>query len=325
MRVSYLKQLGTLKRLNPREVWENEPKDFTRWLRQNMDKLSEAIGLEIDITEQEGPIGSFIVDLVGKDLNSDRIVIIENQLEETNHDHLGKLLTYAAGKEADIVIWISTRFREEHQQALEWLNELSNEQTSFFGIELEVLQIDNSQPAPNFKVVAQPNWWQKITSKAPPPPSEKQKKYQQFFIKLLEELKSKSPGITHASRVSPGNWFAFAAGRSGFSYSFSFAQDDRFRVELYIDTGDKNRNKEAFDIFMKEKNELEKELGTTLSWERLDEKRACRIAVYREGRIESDASSLDALRVWATDMIIKFNQIFSPRIAKLNLVKSKET
>lgn len=320
-----MKQLGTLKRLNPREVWENEPKDFTRWLRQNMDKLSEAIGLEIDITEQEGPIGSFIVDLVGKDLNSDRIVIIENQLEETNHDHLGKLLTYAAGKEADIVIWISTRFREEHQQALEWLNELSNEQTSFFGIELEVLQIDNSQPAPNFKVVAQPNWWQKITSKAPPPPSEKQKKYQQFFIKLLEELKSKSPGITHASRVSPGNWFAFAAGRSGFSYSFSFAQDDRFRVELYIDTGDKNRNKEAFDIFMKEKNELEKELGTTLSWERLDEKRACRIAVYREGRIESDASSLDALRVWATDMIIKFNQIFSPRIAKLNLVKSKET
>lgn len=319
-----MKQLGTLKRLNPREVWENEPKDFSRWLRENMDKLSEVIDLEIDITEQEGPVGSFTVDLVGKDLNSDRTVIIENQLEETNHDHLGKLLTYAAGKEADIVIWISTQFREEHQQALEWLNELSNEQTSFFGIELEVLQIDNSQPAPNFKVVAQPNWWQKITSKAPPPPSEKQKKYQQFFIKLLEELKSKSPGITHASRVSPGNWFAFAAGKSGFSYSFSFAQDG-FRVELYIDTGDKNRNKEAFDIFMKEKNELEKELGTTLSWERLDEKRACRIAAYREGRIEDDATSLDALRVWATDMMIKFNQIFSPRIAKLNLAKSKET
>ena len=122
-----MKSLGNLKRIDPREVWENEPKGFTNWLKDNMDKLSEIMGLEIDIAEQESPVGSFAVDLVGKDLNTNGIVIIENQLEPTNHDHLGKLLTYAAGKDAAIVIWISTQFHDEHQQALEWLNELSNE------------------------------------------------------------------------------------------------------------------------------------------------------------------------------------------------------
>ena len=318
-----MKSLGNLKRIDPREVWENEPKGFTNWLKDNMDKLSEIMGLEIDIAEQESPVGSFAVDLVGKDLNTNGIVIIENQLEPTNHDHLGKLLTYAAGKDAAIVIWISTQFRDEHQQALEWLNELSNEQKSFFGIELEVLQIDNSQPAPNFKVVAQPNWWQKMTTKATPEPSEKQKKYQQFFTDLLNELKVKSPGITHASRVSPGNWFAFAAGKSGYSYAFNFSQDHRFRVELYIDVGDKERNKEAFDSFMNQKREIEQELGTTLSWERMDERRASRIAVYCEGGIENDAQSLETLRNWGIDMMIRFNKIFSPRVTKLSSPKPR--
>lgn len=316
-----MKQLGDLKRLDPREIWENEPKDFTRWLKENIGKLAETIDLEIDITEQESSVGSFAADLVGRDLNSNRIVVIENQLEETDHGHLGKTLTYAAGKEAEIVIWISPQFREEHQQALEWLNELSREQTSFFGVEVEVLQIDDGRPAANFKIVAKPNWWQK--AQAAPPISEKQQKYQGFFAELLKELKARKPGITHASRVSPANWFSFAAGKAGFSYSFSFAQDDRFRVELYIDTGDKEVNKKAFDMFIGQKNEIEKELETSISWERLDEKRACRIATYHEGRIEDNAQSLDALKAWAIEMMIKFYQSFSPRIARLNLPKAK--
>jgi hypothetical protein len=234
---------------------------------------------------------------------------------------LGKLLTYAAGKEAEIVIWISSQFREEHQQALEWLNELSREQTSFFGVEVEVLQIDEGRPAANFKIVAKPNWWQK--AQAAPPISEKQQKYQEFFVELLKELKTKKPGITHAKRVSPANWFSFAAGKSGFSYSFSFAQDSRFRVELYIDTGDKEINKKAFDKFLEQKNEIEQELGTPIFWERLDEKRACRIATYRKGNIEDNVQSLNELKEWAIETMTKFYQSFSPRIARLNLPKAK--
>ncbi len=220
-----LKELGNLKRIDPREIWESEPKDFTNWLRANIGKLAETIDLEIDITAQESHVGSFAADLIGRDLNSDRIVVIENQLEKTNHDHLGKLLTYAAGKEAKIVIWISPEFRDEHQQVLEWLNELSNEQTAFFGVEVEVLQIDEGKPAADFKIIAKPNRWQK--AQAAPPVSEKQQKYQQFFADLLNQLKLKKPGITHANKASPANWFSFTAGKSGFFYSFSFAHGNR--------------------------------------------------------------------------------------------------
>lgn len=316
-----MKELGNLKRIDPREIWESEPKDFTRWLKTNIEKLAETIGLEIDITEQESPVGSFAADLIGRDLNSDRVVVIENQLEETDHDHLGKLLTYAAGKEAKIVVWISPQFRDEHQQALEWLNELSNEQTSFFGVEVEILQIDEGKPAADFKIVAKPNWWQK--SQAAPPVSEKQQKYQEFFSDLLNELKLRKPGITHASKASPANWFSFAAGKSGFYYSFSFAQNNRFRVELYIDTGYKEISKKVFDIFVQQKNEIEQELGAPVSWERLDEKSACRIATYHEGKIEDTSQSLYALKIWAVEMMTKFHQSFSPRIARLNLPKPK--
>ena len=314
-------ELGFLKRVDPRKIWANEPREFTSWLRKNIETLAERINLEIDVTEQESAVGSFSADLVGRDLNSDRIVVIENQLEETDHDHLGKLLTYAAGKEAKIVIWISPQFRDEHQQALEWLNELSNEQTSFFGIEVEVIQVDEGRPAADFRIVAKPNWWQKLQSA--PPVSEKQQKYQEFFADLLAQLKSRKPGITHANKASPANWFSFSAGKSGFAYSFSFAQDNRFRVELYIDTGDKETNKRAFDMFIGQKNEIENELGIPVAWERLDDRRASRIAAYQGGKIEDNSEALDSLKVWAIEKMIRFYQTFSPRITKLNLPKSK--
>ncbi len=316
-----LKELGNLKRIDPREIWESEPKDFTNWLRANIGKLAETIDLEIDITAQESHVGSFAADLIGRDLNSDRIVVIENQLEKTNHDHLGKLLTYAAGKEAKIVIWISPEFRDEHQQVLEWLNELSNEQTAFFGVEVEVLQIDEGKPAADFKIIAKPNRWQK--AQAAPPVSEKQQKYQQFFADLLNQLKLKKPGITHANKASPANWFSFTAGKSGFFYSFSFAHGNRFRVELWINTGVRDTTKKAFDTFIEQKNEIEHELGVSLSWERLDDGIASRIALYHSGKIEDDSQTLDLLKVWAIDTMIKFYQTFSPKIAKLNPPKTK--
>ena len=311
---SLSKDLGEIKRLDSRAVWKSESRDFTPWLRDNIQRLSEAIGLEIDLVEREVPVGSFTVDLFGKDLNSNRDVVIENQIGPTDHTHLGQLMTYAANLEAGIVIWISTEFRQEHQKVLDWLNKLKDPQhASFFGIQLELLQIDDSKPAPNFKVVAYPTEWPPET---PPETTKKQQAYLEFFTKLLQELKSRNPRITSAKKAYAQNWFSFGAGKSGFSYSFSFTLDDRFRVELYIDTGSKEKNQLAFENLRKQKDDIEKQLGYPLEWEELPNARACRIAIYKHGNIFSSEEELASLRSWGIDRILEIRNVFSKRILK---------
>ncbi len=134
-----METLGQINHVDPRTVWQHEASAFTPWLSENLDRLSEALGLELELTEVEAPVGSFSLDLLAKDLSRDRVVIIENQLEGTDHDHLGKLLTYASGYDASVVVWIATQIRDEHRQAMDWLNSRTDSETEFFAVLLEVL------------------------------------------------------------------------------------------------------------------------------------------------------------------------------------------
>lgn len=316
-------ELGTLSEIDPRQVWTNEARDFTPWLKENIDRLNQVLGLDIEITEREGAVGPFAVDLVGKDLGSGRTVIIENQLEPTDHTHLGQLLTYTAGREAKIVIWISPQFREEHRQALDWLNENTGEDQAFFGIEIKLVRIDNSRPAPLFRLVSQPNEWQKSVANSRTT-SARGEAYQAFWTAFLEKVKKQAPGLTNAQKGLPQNWFNISAGRSGFAYSISFKSKKRFGVELYIDTGDKDKNEQYFDMLYAQKDDIERELGMTLSWERLENARACRIAVLREGSIEADEEELNELQDWAINNLIKFKNVFGKRIKGLEVKSTAE-
>jgi hypothetical protein len=154
------RELGTLKRIEAREVWRDEARDFTPWLKDNIGVLGEALGMDLDLVDSEVAVGPFSCDLMAKDLVGDRWVVIENQLEPTDHSHLGQLLTYGAGREASVFVWLSPRFRDEHRAAVDWLNEHSDERALFFGVEIEVVVIDDApKAAPNFKLVSSPNRW----------------------------------------------------------------------------------------------------------------------------------------------------------------------
>lgn len=159
-----LMNLGTLKQIDDlRSVWENEQTDFSQWLskEENLKMLSEEIGINLTLQETEARTGSFYIDILATEVETGKKVVIENQLEKTNHDHLGKIITYASGYEAEYIIWIVKDFREEHKQALDWLNENTNQKINFFGIKMELWQIDSSKYAPKFNIISQPNQWSK--------------------------------------------------------------------------------------------------------------------------------------------------------------------
>lgn len=309
-----MRKLGKLEWVDAKELWGHEAKDFTPWLQDNIHKLSEAIELEIDIFDREVSVGEFNVDLYGKELGSNRPVIIENQLYPTDHVHLGQLLTYASGLEAGVVIWISPMFRDEHKKTLDWLNGITNEDVSFFGIELEVLKIDDSSPAVNFKLAVKPTEWKKR-----PQVSRKGQLYHDFFSPLLKSLKEREPDITAASSVGYSSGIGFGAGRSGFYYGIGFTINKKLKVELYIDTGDLERNNEAFDFMQEKQGEIEDALGMPLSWERLDDKRASRIAAYTDGTILDPPEKLQSLSKWAVENMLRFRQEISKKISDLSI------
>lgn len=306
--------LGEMKRIEARVVWPHEGHDFTPWLYENLDKLGEALGLEFEAQERECDVGDFSVDIVARELGTNRLVVIENQLEATDHKHLGQLLTYAAGKEAGVVVWISPEFREEHREALDWLNRDGGEgRPEFFGVELQVIQIDDSKPAVNLRPVAFPNEWARdLNERGRAGVSEKRQKYQDFFQGLLDDLREVK--FSNAKKAQPQNWYAFSSGVSGYVYSASFANGGRLRVDLYIDLRDTTENKAAFEKLLEDKSNIEAEFGEPLTWEKLEGRRACRISAYATGSIDDAPELLRQHRRWMSAKLIKMKTVFGPRI-----------
>jgi len=318
-------KLGRITAKNPKDVWPTEAHHFTPWLAEpdNLALLNEALGLETELVGREERVGEFAVDIFGREVGTGHEVVIENQLEATDHSHLGQILTYAAGLEARIVVWISPRFRDEHRRALDWLNTHSTEALSFFGIELEVLQIGGSLPAPRFNVVVKPR---EARPSPEPAHSERRTAYHEFFTDLLTRLKARSPGFTTSKRVGYDSWMSFGAGKSGFNLSSSFAVagGSQCRAELYIDPGKEELCKSAFDQLHAARKEIESEIAERgiaepLQWQRLDNKRACRVFVYRDASIDSPFDTLDVLKDWLVDTLVKFKEVFGPRVKSLRI------
>lgn len=310
---------GVLNKVGLREIWPHEASDFTPWLAENIDELGKALGMDLELIEQEASVGDFSLDILAKDLGTSRSVIVENQLTQTDHDHLGKLITYAAGFDASIVIWVSDSIREEHRQAMDWLNQRTDSETSFFGVVVEVIKIDDSKPAFNFKLVASPNEWQKNKKRQTQRTSvsTKGEKYQNYFQNLIDDLRD-IHRFTSAKAGQPQNWYSFSSGVSGMTYGANFSQGGKARAELYIDLGDHEKNKYVFDQLFNIKGEIEYSLGQEISWERLDNKRASRLALYIDGSIEESDSELEKVKNWHIEQLLKLKAALGKKIWQLS-------
>ena len=245
------------------------------WLADHISELGNALGLELELQSQEAPIGAFSLDLLARVSGTNRTVIIENQLGPTDHDHLGKLLTYAGGCDAHVIIWVAKDLRDEHRQALDWLNQRTDEDTEFYGVVVEVWKIDDSRPAPHFNMVATPNEWHREAADTVRLGniSDKNLRYKSFFQNLIDKLKER--GFTNARKAQPRSWCNFSAGHgSRAQYAAGFSQGGKVRVYVYIDSNNGDWNKNLFDRLMEQKESIESELGESLEWERLDHRRA---------------------------------------------------
>jgi hypothetical protein len=296
-----------------RSVWKHEASDFTPWLCQHLSELGEALGMDLELVEREADCGEFSLDVLARDLGSGKTVIIENQLTATDHDHLGKLLTYAAGFDAGAIIWVAPSFRDEHRRALEWLNQRTDSTTHVFGVVVEVLRIDESLPAYRFTAVVEPNEWQKGSLGGEKLVSERGEAYRQFFQALIDELRTKHH-FTAAKVGQPQNWYTFPSGTAGLSYGTSFASGGHVRVELYIDRGSVEVNKGIFDHLQGLQSQIESAFGAGLEWERLDGKRASRVAYYFPGSIDMTPTELASVRTEIISRLLSLKAVINPHL-----------
>lgn len=280
--------LGTLKEITDlRSIWPHEALNFTPWVAENVDLLADAVGLDITVDETESSVGDFNVDIYASETGTDRKIIIENQLEDTDHDHLGKLITYASGKGADVVIWVVKNAREEHKAAVEWLNNHTDDKIGFFLCEIKLFQIGDSQIAPAFTVVERPNDWTKEIRKTASANSTQQQRleYWQAFNDYAFSDANFSR-IFNKRKPTTDHWMDFSIGSSACHIAVSQIQKRKaVDVELYI-----NDDKELFKSLFAHKDEIEKNMEMELEWKELPERKASRILIEKTVDLDDRAT-----------------------------------
>lgn len=315
--------LGEFEPVSLREIWPNEANNFTPWLAKNIEILSDALRLQLEVISREASVGEFSLDLLVRDVDSSRTGIIENQYNQTDHAHFGQLLTYAGGLDASIVIWISEHVREEHRAALDWLNR-TNTETQFFAVEVEVLRIDDSRPAPIFRPVVFPNEWRRATRRnTSTNTSPRNEKYRLYFQGLIDELREHHR-FTNARVGLAQPLYDFPSGISGIKYYASFRENNRVCTSIWINWGSREENLQILNALMERRTEIESNFGKGLIWERKDGK-SQEISVCRDGNIDLPDSELEEFRTWHSENLRRLKTAFDQHIrSALDAINNNE-
>jgi Domain of unknown function (DUF4268) len=314
--------LGRLERVDLRNIWITEATDFTPWLArpENLAVLGETLGIDLELEAQERAVGPFRADILCKDIETDRWVLIENQLERTDHSHLGQLLTYASGLEAVTIVWLAARFTEEHRSTLDWLNRITDESFQFFGLEVELWRIGDSPAAPKFNVVSKPNDWSQSVAQAARTIDDAElsetRIVQRAYWSALNSVLTASAGAVAGNRKpQPASWMAYGIGRSGFQLSAVMTRPKhQIRAELYI-SGE--RAKEYLALLMRQKDAIERELGYVLEWEELPSRRDCRIASYLNEVDPENEADWPRQHEWLAKRLNDMHRVFVHRVRAL--------
>jgi hypothetical protein len=322
--------LGRLEKVDLRNAWTGESTHFTPWLAQpeNLKLLGDTVGIELEFEAQEKEVGPFRADILCKDTLDGSWVLIENQLERTDHTHLGQLLTYASGLETVTIIWIAQHFAEEHRATLDWLNEITNERFAFFGLEIELWKIGASPMAPKFNMVSKPNDWSRSvrsSAAAATELSEVKRTQLEFWTAFQDYMEEHSNIRCH--RPAPQPWMNHSIGRSGFGLtsiastwnSETRTSDPQLRVEFYVSVPEARK---YFEILETQKAKIETEIGQALVWSSSLGKQSCKAYVRRPTDFQ-DRSLWPQQHEWLRENLELFHRVFALRVRQLDLSKSE--
>ncbi|MDE7293447.1 MAG: DUF4268 domain-containing protein [Oscillospiraceae bacterium] len=304
--------IGKLEEVDIRDLWAHEQYNFSEWLsrEENIEYLNDILGLTLVDIEKEKSVGAFYCDIVAKDEMSDITVIIENQLEPTNHDHLGKIITYASGLNANVIVWIVKEAREEHRSAVEWLNNVTDSNTNFFLIEIHAYKIGDSVPAPKFEIIEEPNGFIKNTrgQKDSKEISQLQSEYLTFWTEFNNVVNSEGKPF-NPKKPRAKHYYNIAIGTSKAVISVTLNKKSQIGVELYI-----KDDKDLFDYLYSHKDEIERELSFELDWRRLDNKNASRILHYFDGLDFNYHSNYKELSLKIIEKVEAMKKVFTKYI-----------
>jgi hypothetical protein len=309
--------LSTLKKIDLREAWKNEAMDFTNWLAEdeNLQLLSDEIGIDISLVQTEASVGKFSLDILAEEENTGRKIVIENQLEATNHDHLGKIITYASGFDAEMIIWIVKDVRDEHKQAVDWLNEHTDDKINIFAIRMELWQIGDSPYAPKFQIISKPNDWAKAIKKSTTQSELSDRRLMQLeFWNNFKEYAASKKSSLRLRKAYPQHWYdiRISTPKSHLSLVVD-ASNDQIRCELYIPD-----SKPMFHALQGNKEEIESKLDHELEWMKLEGKKASRIRTVKSIDV-SNSENWEQCFQWLTDTAQEFQNVFAAQMKNMKI------
>ncbi len=313
-------KLSKITKVDLRECWQNEASDFTPWLasEDNIALLADALGMnELEVKAQEEHVGPFRADILCVDPGTDKYVLIENQLEKTDHNHLGQILTYAAGLDAVTIIWIAEHFTEEHRAAIDWLNRITDKEFNFFGVEIELIKIGDSAAAPMFNVIAKPNGWSKdvrSSQSSSDGKSEGQVFKYEYWSDFVEFMNNHPSKLFKTPNPSYDHWMNIAVGKGSMHISLLVnTKEQKVTIQLYIWD---DAEKKIFDALVKHKEDADEKIGASLTWRRLDGKKASTIDLYKEFDV-NNPDIREEIFCWYREYTERFIAFFKPIIKKL--------
>ena len=309
--------LSKLKKVDLREEWQHEAADFTNWLAEdeNLQLLSEEIGIDISLIQTEASVGKFSVDILAEEENTGRKIVVENQLETTNHDHLGKIITYASGFDAEIVIWIVKDVRDEHKQAVDWLNEHTDDKINIFAIRMELWQIGDSPYAPKFYVVSKPNDWAKAIKKSTTRSDLSDRRLMQLeFWTQFKEYSATHKSTLRLRKAYPQHWYDISIGNSKSHLSLVVDADNgQIRCEFYIPD-----SKPLFKALRENKDAIEGKLAHDLEWMELEGKKASRVRTIRGIDVENNVNWEKCFQ-WLMETAQEFQSVFAEQMKRMKI------